>query len=162
LFIAMRFIRGMDLANVIDTERRLEPLRIARIVEQIADALDSAHELHLVHRDVKPANILIEQHRRREHAYLTDFGASKKLASSSRLTRTGMTVGTLDYMAPEQITGKPLDARTDVYSLGCVLFEALTGRIPYPRDSDAAKLYAHLSAPAPPVSELADGVPREF
>jgi serine/threonine protein kinase len=162
LFIAMRFIGGRDLAALIAAEGRLEPLRAARILDQIADALDTAHEQGLVHRDVKPANVLVERRRRGEHVYLTDFGLTKSLATNGRLTGTGMTVGTTDYMAPEQFEGGRLDARVDVYSLGCVLFEALTTRVPYERSGQAARMYAHLTAPPPTVSDLVPGVSPTF
>ncbi len=153
LFIVMRYVRGQDLHSVIGAEGRLEPRRAARIVDQISDALDSAHERGLVHRDVKPANILIEQHRRGDHAYLTDFGLAKGLAAAGRLTSTGVVVGTTDYMAPEQWAGGRLDARVDVYSLGCVLYESLTGEVPYAREGHAARMYAHLNAPPPHARE---------
>ena len=162
LFIAMRFIRGRDLGALIAAEGALDPLLASRIVDQVADALDAAHELGLVHRDVKPANILMESRRRGEHAYLTDFGLTKDFAASGGLTSTGVVVGTTDYMAPEQWEGGRLDARVDVYSLGCVLFEALTGRVPYARDGQAARMYAHLTAPPPIVSDLVPGTSKRF
>ncbi len=152
LFIAMRLIHGADLAAVIRSEGRLAPARIVRILEHVADALDAAHAQGLVHRDVKPANILVEQHGRTEHAYLTDFGLTKNASSLSGVTSTGMIVGTVDYMAPEQIEGKRLDARSDVYSLGCVLYEGLTGHVPYPLESQTARMWAHISRPPPSVS----------
>ena len=162
LFIVMRLIRGKDLAQLIAGEGKLEPTRIAGLVDQVADALDTAHSMGLVHRDVKPANILIESHRRGEHAYLTDFGLMKAFASSTGVTSTGVVVGTVDYMAPEQVEGLPLDARTDVYSLGCVVFEGLTGQVPYPREDRAARLFAHVHGPPPSVSQLVPEVPRQF
>jgi serine/threonine protein kinase len=162
LFIAMRFIQGRDLGTLIASEGPLDAARAARIVDQVADALDSAHEQGLVHRDVKPANILIETRRRGEHAYLTDFGLTKNFATSGGLTSTGVVVGTTDYMAPEQWEGGRLDARVDVYSLGCVLFQALTGQVPYARDGEAARMYAHLSAPPPSVCDLVPGTPQRF
>jgi hypothetical protein len=162
LFIAMRLIRGMDLAAIIKSEGRVAPLRIAQIVDQVADALDSAHERGLVHRDVKPANVLVEPHRRGEHSYLTDFGLAKSLVAGSGVTTTGIVVGTIDYMAPEQLEAGQLDARADVYSLGCVLFEGLTAQVPYPHERRAARMYAHLSEPPPTVSELVPDVPRQF
>ena len=161
LFIAMRYVRGSDLAALIAAERCLDPLRAARIVDQVGYALDAAHERGLVHRDVKPANVLIERDRRGEHAYLADFGLTK-LAEGSKITVTGLMVGTVDYMPPEQIEGWPVDARADVYALGCVLCQMLTGRVPYPRESLEARLFAHLTAPAPDVSMLEPGVPRPF
>jgi thiol-disulfide isomerase/thioredoxin len=162
LFIAMRFIEGQDLAKVIAAEGPLEPLRAARIVDQVAGALDCAHEHGLVHRDVKPSNVLVERRGRGEHAYLTDFGLTKHTTSIGGMTKTGAVVGTIDYMAPEQLRGEPLDARTDVYSLGCLLFEALTGRVPYPRDRPEAVMFAHLSAPPPRPSELRRELPPTF
>jgi Protein kinase domain len=162
LFIAMRLIRGRDLAAIIAVEQRLEPVRIARLVDQIADALDTAHAMGLVHRDVKPANILVESHRRGEHAYLTDFGLTKALGSSTGVTSTGVVVGTVDYMAPEQLQGGPLDARTDVYSLGCVLFQGLTGAVPYPMEHRAARMFAHLNAAPPTVTGLVSDAPPQF
>lgn len=162
LFIAMRYIRGRDLGAIIASEGRLDLGRTARVVDHVADALDTAHELGLVHRDVKPANILVETRRRGVHAYLTDFGLTKSFAASGGLTSTGVVVGTTDYMAPEQWQGGRLDARVDVYSLGCVLFEALTGDVPYFREAHAARMYAHLSAPPPTVSDLVPGIPARF
>jgi serine/threonine protein kinase len=153
LFIAMRLIAGRDLAVVIPAEGHLEPERAARLVDQVADALDASHEQGLVHRDVKPANILVEERRRAEHAYLTDFGLTKSLAlSDGGLTSTGVIVGTTNYMPPEQWSGGRLDARVDVYALGCVLYEALTGKVPFERDAQAARMYAHLTDPPPKVS----------
>ncbi len=157
LFIAMRLIRGADLAAVIRTEGRLAPPRIVRIIEHVAEALDAAHEQGLVHRDVKPANILVEPRARTEYAYLADFGLTKNVSSRSGFTSTGMIVGTVDYMAPEQIEGKRLDARSDVYSLGCVLYEGLTGQVPYPLDSQTARMWAHIATPPPSVSSVVEG-----
>jgi hypothetical protein len=154
LFIATRLIHGQDLAALIKAEGRLERKRAARIVDQIADALDAAHEQGLVHRDVKPANILVESRRRGEHVYLTDFGLSKSFEATGGLTSTGVVVGTTNYMPPEQWTGGRLDARVDVYSLGCVLFEMLTGHVPFERPEQAARMFAHLTEPPPKVSSL--------
>jgi streptogramin lyase len=153
LFIAMRYVDGSDLKELLARDSGISPLAAAGIVDQIAMALGAAHARGLVHRDVKPANVLLAGPRGRPHAYLTDFGLTKRSASEGGLTRTGSWVGTLDYVAPEQLRGDPIDGRTDVYSLGCVLYETLTGEVPYPRNNDVAKLYAHLHDPAPLPSE---------
>jgi len=145
LYIAMELVEGCDLAELIERQR-LAPGRAVAILEQIAAALDTAHARGLVHRDVKPANILIGAHR----CYLGDFGLTKRLASRSALTSVGQLVGTVDYVAPEQIEGGELDARTDVYALGCVLYHCLSGSAPYQMESDVQVLVAHLKrAPAP-------------
>jgi len=149
LFIAMRYVEGLDLANLLAREPELAPERAVRIIAQVAAALDAAHARGLVHRDVKPANVLIGAE---EHVYLTDFGLTKH-ASQDALTKTGLFVGSVDYAAPEQIRGEAMDARTDVYSLGCVLYQTLTKRIPYDKPADVAKMYAHVSEPPPLVSE---------
>src|SRR4051795_11910152 len=154
LFISMRYVEGSDLRMLIRNGGQLDPARVARIVSQLGDALDAAHARGLVHRDVKPANVLVAGAPGAEHAYLTDFGLTKHVSSQSGITHTGQWVGTLDYVAPEQISGGPLDARVDVYSLGCVLFQALTGRVPYPKESDVAKMFAHMNEPPAPVSGL--------
>ena len=156
LFITMDFIAGLDLSELIRKEGRLEPRYAARIMSEVGGALDAAHASGLVHRDVKPANVLVAQERGSEQVYLTDFGLTKHASSESDLTQSGMFLGTLDYVAPEQISGDQLDARADVYALGCVLFHAVTGRVPYPRDAPMAKLYAH-THDAPP--SLLDVVP---
>jgi serine/threonine-protein kinase len=133
LYIAMRFIEGTDLRSVIADEGRLEPRRAAVLVDQIAQALDAAHAHGLVHRDVKPANCLIARPGGREHVYLTDFGLARPAVASSgqTLTAPGEFLGTVDYVAPEQARGEQGDARTDVYALGCVLYELLTGNPPF-------------------------------
>jgi hypothetical protein len=148
LYLAMRFVPGTNLRHVIDRGPMSLP-RIARIMTDIADALDTAHALGLVHRDVKPANILVSGRPDHEHVYLTDFGLTKRLGSAGALTRTGSWVGTPDYVAPEQIQGRAVDGRADIYSLGCVLYEMLTGHVAYPKDTDVAKLWAHVSDPPP-------------
>src|SRR4051794_22267563 len=148
LYLAMRFVDGTNLRRVIDRGPMTLP-RIGRIISEIADALDVAHARGLVHRDVKPANILVSGEGENEHIYLTDFGLTKRLGSAGDLTRAGGWVGTPDYVAPEQIQGHHVDRRADVYSLGCVLFEMLTGHVAYPKDSDMAKLWAHVTDPPP-------------
>src|SRR4051794_9694542 len=155
LFISMRYVEGSDLRMLIRTGGPMDAARAAGIVSQLGAALDAAHARGLVHRDVKPANVLVSGTTGSEHVYLTDFGLTKHVSSQSGITHTGQWVGTLDYVAPEQISGGELDARVDVYSLGCVLFESLTGQVPYPRDSDVAKMYAHLNEPPARVSQLA-------
>jgi serine/threonine protein kinase len=159
LFIAMRYVEGQDLRSLVESEGPLPPERAARIIAQVGSALDAAHRRGLVHRDVKPGNVLISGSGEDEHAYLTDFGLTKKL-SDAGMTKTGQWVGTLDYAAPEQINGQGVDARTDVYALGAVLYHALTGQVPYVRDSDVAKMYAHLHDPAPAVTAVKPDVPE--
>ena len=150
LFLAMRYVNGVDLANLIARDLSLDAARGVRILAQIASALDAAHARGLVHRDVKPANVLMGAE---DHVYLTDFGLSRLMAQS-RLTRTGLFVGSTDYAAPEQIRGEDTDARTDVYALGCVLYQLLTRRVPFDRASDMATMYAHITEPAPLVSAV--------
>ena len=155
LYIVMRYVDWPDLRSLIREQGPLAPDRAAMIVAQVAAALDAAHARGLVHRDVKPANVLLN---RADHAYLTDFGLTKRVTSSaaSEMTRAGGWVGTLGYVAPEQIRDDRIDARTDVYALGCVLHHALTGAPPYDRGSDEATLWAHLNDPPP---ALPDDVP---
>ena len=139
LYLAMRFVEGSDLRTLIDTEGKLGPERTLAILAQVASALDAAHRRALVHRDVKPANVLLDGD---GHVYLTDFGITKQLGRAP--TDTGRVVGTLDYLAPEQIRGDPVDGRTDCYALGCVLYECLAGQaaIP-PRDRGRDHVGAH-------------------
>jgi len=165
LFIAMRYVEGSDLRTLLHEGGALDPARAIAIVRQAAAALDAAHEKGLVHRDVKPGNVLLARARSEdeaEHVYLSDFGLTKRSASDSGVTGTGQFVGTLDYAAPEQFQGGAPDARTDVYSLGCVLFECLTGRPPFQSDNDAALMYAHLQEPPPSVTAVDRGLPREI
>ena len=158
LYLAMRYVEGTDLRSLVDESRGLGAERAVRIIWQIAGALDAAHRRGLVHRDVKPPNVLIAAEGE-EHVYLTDFGLTKHAAASAGFTRTGVFVGTPDFASPEQIRGEHADARADIYALGAMLFHALTGRPPFPRDSELAKMYAHLNDPAPAASPLAQGVP---
>ncbi len=159
LYIAMRYVDGDDLRTLVRGEGRLAPARAAHVVAQVAAALDAAHARGIVHRDVKPANVLLAPG---DHAYLTDFGLARRIDSASGMTRAGGWVGTLGYVPPEQIRGERLDARADVYALGCVLFHALTGTPPYARESDEATLWAHLNAPPPAVTQTVPGVPAAF
>src|SRR4051794_16643659 len=160
LFVTMRYVDGDDLARIVAAETRLDPVRAAMLIGQVAAALDAAHARGLVHRDVKPANILVESAGELEHALLTDFGLTKSLRSDTKVTKTGTVVGTFDYTAPEQLDSRPVDARTDVYALGCVLFQMLTGRVPFPRDSLGATLFAHFEAAPPAVTALVAEVPQ--
>jgi streptogramin lyase len=159
LYVTMRFVEGTDLREMITLEQRLDPQVAARIISQVASALDAAHARGLVHRDVKPANVLIAEQNGHHHAYLTDFGLTKQISSQSGLTKTGMMVGTVDYIAPEQLQGSTIDARADIYALGCVLYEALTGQVPYPRDSEPAKMWAHMGEPPPSPRAIAPDLP---
>src|SRR4051794_33548799 len=142
LYISMRFVDGQDLRALLRADGPLEPRRAARIVAQVAAALDAAHERGLVHRDVKPANILLTP---TDHAYLTDFGLTKRVGEgATQVSRPGGWVGTLGYVSPEQVRGERIDARADVYALGAVLFHALTGGPPFAADTDEAMLYKAL------------------
>ncbi|MFD1663664.1 serine/threonine-protein kinase [Streptomyces caeni] len=155
LYIAMRYVAGRDLRHLLDREGPLPLATVLRIAAQVASALDAAHDHGLVHRDVKPGNILVAQGTdsdHPEHVYLTDFGLTKKSLSLSGFTTAGQIVGTLDYVAPEQISGKPVDGRCDVYGLGCVVYEALAGRPPFRREDDMALLWAHQYDEPPPLT----------
>jgi predicted Ser/Thr protein kinase len=156
LYLAMRFVDGVDLRTAIQRDGPMDPARAAHVIAQVGTALDAAHARGLVHRDIKPANVLLD----RDHAYLTDFGLTKRLTGETTMTGSGRWVGTLGYIAPEQIRGEGVDARADVYALGCLLFYVLTGVAPYRRDSDEATLYAHLNDPAPDAQALMPEVPR--
>jgi CheY-like chemotaxis protein len=155
LYLAMQYVRGTDLAWVLDEHGPLEPERAVAVLEQVASALDAAHARGLVHRDVKPANVLLDD----DHCYLTDFGLTKRRDSRTALTAVGQLVGTMDYVAPEQIEGGPLDARTDVYALGCVLYHCLAGKPPYQMDSDVQMIFAHLQRAAPSLAETRPDLP---
>jgi serine/threonine protein kinase len=157
LYLAMRYVGGPSLQNLIREQGTLPPAEALRLAEQIGGALDAAHEAGLVHRDVKPANILLAGPG--DHAYLCDFGLAKR-TSSRELTRTGFFLGTVDYSPPEQIEGRPLDGRADLYSLGCVLFHCLAGRPPFVRDTEIAVLNAHLHDPSPTLSSVRSDLPR--
>src|SRR5215475_5037900 len=152
LFFVMDYVTGTDLRQVLLKDGAIEPTRAVDLLEQFASALDAAHRRGLVHRDVKPANILITVRDGEEHAYLTDFGLAKKFDTATGLTAKGLLVGTVDYLAPEQITGAHTDARTDVYALGCVFYQMLTGKVPYERDNSVATLFAHVNDPPPPLA----------
>jgi hypothetical protein len=156
LYLVMRYVPGTDLHRLLKHEGPLAPERAAGIVAQVASALDAAHAAGLVHRDVKPANVLIAG----EHAYLGDFGLTRMLSSEEQLTETGQWLGTTDFSSPEQLQGERIDARADIYSLGCVLHAALLGEPPFPRATMPATLLAHLHDPPPRPSER--GAPQGF
>ena len=153
LYLAMRYVAGADLKTLIRSEVRVAPARTLWILQQIAVALDAAHDKGLVHRDVKPGNILLSAESEGERAYLSDFGLTKRTADRDDLGDAGHLVGTLEYIAPEQIQGDSVAAQTDIYSLGCVLYECLTGSVPYAHDSKMALLWAHLKDDPPRPSE---------
>ena len=159
LFLAMRFIEGTDLRALVGEHGPLEVERAARIVAGVAAALDAAHGQGLVHRDVKPSNVLLRELGGQDHAYLADFGLTKPTSSMTGLTGTGQIVGTVDYLAPEVIEGKPADPRADQYALGCVLYECLVGRPPFGRETEAATLWAHMRDKPPATGvDAADAV----
>jgi hypothetical protein len=151
LYLVMRWVEGTDLRRLLDADGRLDPERTIATLMQVADALDATHRRGLVHRDVKPANILLDED---GHAYLTDFGITKQLEGDA--ADGGQIVGTIDYLAPEQIRGEELDGRADGYALGCVLYECLAGSPPFRRRTEPETLWAHLQEPAPPLREHPD------
>jgi serine/threonine-protein kinase len=155
LYLAMQLVEGTDLAVRL-AEGPMQPRDALAILRQVASALDAAHEADLVHRDVKPANILIEG----DHAYLSDFGLTKRSSAQTALTAAGQVVGTTDYLAPEQIEGRGVDARADVYALGCVLYHCLAGTPPFAGESDAQVLFAHVHKPPPPLAAARPDLPR--
>ena len=160
LFIAMRYVRGGDVRTVIRREGPLSPSRAVAIISAVASALDAAHAVGLVHRDVKPANMLVDRRPGRpDHVYLSDFGLSKRMQSSLGLTGSGQFLGTLNYSAPEQIQGRPVDGRADEYSLACAAFELLSGTPPFPRGHAAAVMWAHCSEPPPLLTSRRPGLP---
>jgi len=158
-WIAMRYVPGSDLARRLTQQGRLEPEQAVALIAQLGSGLDAIHAAGLVHRDVKPANVLLGGEAGSEHAYITDFGVARNVATESGLTQTGRFVGTLDYVAPEQISGEAVDARVDVYALGCLLYKLLTGEVPFPREGEAARLYAHLHDPPPAPSLYVPSLP---
>jgi serine/threonine protein kinase len=164
IFIASRWIDGVSLKSLVREQGALEPRRAVRIVNQIASALQAAHGLGITHRNVKPSSVLVTS---ADHAYLTEFGLARRQTDLTGLTVAHQLLDTFDYVAPEYIEGREVDYRVDIYGLGCLLYEALTGEVPYPRAQPAAKLYAHVSsdppsvrAVRPEVSEQLDAVVR--
>ena len=156
LYLAMQYIEGSDLSTVLRSQGRLRPYRALDVCRQVAAALDAAHSQGLIHRDVKPANVLIEG----RTAFLTDFGLTKRIeGSQTQLTKAGDVVGTIHYVAPEQIEGGHVDARTDIYSLGCLVYHCLSGELPFARDTDVAVIYAHLSEDPPRITSVRPELP---
>ncbi|MEQ3550956.1 serine/threonine-protein kinase [Pseudonocardia nematodicida] len=161
LYIDMRLVDGRDLAEILRSDGPLEPSRVAAVVAQIADALHAAHTEGLIHRDVKPSNVLVlEREGAPDFVYLVDFGIARaaEAAAHSRLTSTGVVVGTLAYMSPETFTGGEVDRRTDVYALACLAHELLTGRLPFDAEGPAL-MFAHLSTPPPRASGIRPELP---
>jgi serine/threonine protein kinase len=149
LFLAMDYVHGEDLRQLILRDGAVDPARAVGILTQVGFALDAAHAKGLVHRDIKPGNVLLTITDGDERAYLTDFGLAKRSSTLAELTVAGSIVGTADYMAPEQVRGDPSDVRTDIYALGCVFFQMLTGKVPYERDTTLATMFAHVNDPPP-------------
>ncbi len=159
LYLAMRLVDGSDLRRMVEASGPLDLARAARVLGGVAAGLDAAHARGLVHRDVKPANVLIEAGAGDERVFLTDFGVSRTTGKGGTVTSSGELLGSPDYMAPEQITGDPVDHRADIYALGCLLHFTITGQPPFPRDNDMAKLFAHGNAPRPRPSQVLSNVP---
>jgi serine/threonine-protein kinase len=161
LYIAMRLVHGPDLKQVIEREGKLTPQRVVALLRQASAALDYAHGTGVVHRDVKPQNILLSapEDSSSDGVYITDFGLVKPAGSESTASRSGEVFGSIQYMAPEQIESMPTDGRADVYSLGCVAFEALTGAIPFDRANEVAVLWAHVHDDPPRVTDVRPGLP---
>jgi len=161
-YIAMRFVAGEDLHALVRREGGLSARRVAAFISPVASALDAAHEVGLVHRDVKPANILVDARPGRpEHVYLSDFGVARHLRSIGSLTVPGQFLGTPDYAAPEQASGQPVDGRADQYALACVAYELLSGSVPFKRDEPMMVLYAHVSAPPPKLTAARPDLPAD-
>jgi serine/threonine protein kinase len=157
VFIATRWVEGTELGALIDSQGPMEPTRAARTAAQIAAALEVAHEKDLVHRDVKPSNVILTPE---DHVYLTDFALVKRAGTAAGLTAVDQMLGTVDYVAPEQIEGGQSDARGDIYALGCVLYEMLAGEAPFAdQKGGMAKMWAHLNAEPRPLSERRSDVP---
>lgn len=160
LYLIMRWVDGTDLRTLIASAGRLAPDRTVELLAPVAAALAAGHRRGLIHRDVKPANVLIaDGDGESDHVYLTDFGIARELDGDTGATRTGVLVGTLDYTAPERIEGGRGDAASDIYAFGCMLYEALTGAVPFDRPSELAKMHAHLNDPAPSARSIAPAVP---
>jgi serine/threonine-protein kinase len=159
-YIAMRFVAGEDLRAVIRREGSVPPRRATAFISPVASALDAAHEAGLVHRDVKPANILVDARPGRpEHVYLSDFGLARRMRSAGGLTMPGTFLGTPDYAAPEQASGRPVDGRADQYALACVVYQLLSGSVPFKRDEPMLALWAHISATPPRLTAVRPDLP---
>lgn len=160
LFIAMRLVAGPDLGAMLSSGGRLDAGTTVELLGQVAAGLEAAHEAGLVHRDVKPANVLVEEGRDGTRTFLSDFGLAKRPDGVTQHTRAGELLGTVDYMAPEQIAGLDYDRRADVYAFGCMVYRCLTGVVPYQRQSREATLIAHVNAPVPLPSDTVPDCPR--
>jgi serine/threonine protein kinase len=158
-YIAMRFVDGQDLSSLLREQGPLDAQQTIAILRQVGDALDAAHQRGMIHRDVKPANVMLEATEDGWHAFLTDFGLAKPNEDETQYTASGEILGTVDYMAPEQVIGASLDSRADVYSFGCVVYRCLTGELPYKLETPAATLIAHANAPIPLPSDAMPGIP---
>lgn len=156
LFIAMRWVSGSDLRRVLAADGPLDPVRAVRLLTEIAGAVDAAHEAGLIHRDIKPANVMLEGDR----AFLSDFGLARLLAGADAATVTGGFMGTVDYAAPELLDGEPGTGRADIYALGCVLYEMLTGSVPFPIEGLLGKLHAHAHDERPAPTARRPDLPR--
>lgn len=162
LFLTMKLIDGPDLSELIEERGRLTLQEAVAILLPIAEALEAAHERKLIHRDVKPSNVLLEQHKGGWRPYLADFGLARPQKGSVKYTQTGEVVGTVDFMAPEQVHGNTaIDGRADVYAFGGLLYNALTGEVPYPRDNEPAVMLAHVRDAPPVPSRLVPDLPVE-
>jgi hypothetical protein len=159
LFIAMRYVDGVDLKALLRKHGHMDPARTVKVVMPVADALDTAHARGLVHRDVKPSNVLVDDPDGRAHPYLADFGLT--LSAGHRGPADGGLMGTIDYIAPEQVRGDDIDGRADQYALSCLIFECLTGTLPYQHKSELETIFAHLEESPPAASSRRADLPRE-
>jgi serine/threonine-protein kinase len=162
LYAVSDFVDGRDLKSVVDERGRLDASRAAEVIGDIAEGLDAAHANGVVHRDVKPANVMLQRGEARERAVLTDFGLARLVSSTTELTATGHFLGTLPFAAPEQLQGGDVDHRADVYSLGCVLYYVLVGEVVFPRPSRAAMVAAALNDDPPQLSSRVPSLPTGF
>ncbi len=160
LYIAMRYVAGTDLKALLTQEGALEPKRALDLVSQVADGLDAAHERGLVHRDVKPSNVLIALDGKKEHAYLADFGLTKPASTAEEARASIQLSGTTDYVSPEQVADGTAEARSDIYSLGALIYESLTGEVPYPRERKLQVLFAHVNDPPPKPTDVRPELPE--